>query len=404
MLSIADIPEIIQKNIRPRQPIFIAPREALGLVSASDLRSPADFPPFSVALADGFAVYAHNLSRGATYLDIAGVSTPEVLFTGNMTSGQCLAVKAGARVPVGPNSIIPADIALASAGESIKLEGPVEKGQNISLAGSMVKRGSLLMIEETLITPQRVVAAVAVGTEKVAVFPPPKVAILVSTTGMVEPNESREKGYLYNYCWTMLSARFEELSLRQVEYLGLIAPAEIDWKKILREATKAEITIVVGINETGEKQVMKEKLAQIGWETLIDGIDCVPGGEIFMAKNESGAIFCRIGSAYLNLLTALGEVVDPTVGRMMGLPLSLPTIVKARLAKSLLLPSGEGVRFRLGRLVYRQGEAYTLPIEYSSLDDLSAGARACGAFLVADTGMELAKDTVVEFHMWRELL
>jgi len=404
MLSVTDIPEVIQRNIKPRQPIFMAPGEALGLVSASDLRSPADLPSFSVALAEGFAVYAHNLSRGATHLDIVGVSAPEVPFTGNMTSGQCLAVKAGARVPVGPNCIVPADIALASVGESIKLEGPVEKGQNISLAGSMVKRGSLLVIERTLITPQRVAAAMAVGTEKVAVFPPPKVAILVSAAGMVEPNESRKEGYLHNYCWTMLSARFEELSLRQVEFRGLIAPAEIDWKKILREATKADITIVAGVNDLVEKQVMKEKLAQIGWETLIDGIDCIPGGEVFAAKNESGAIFFQIGSANLNLLTALGEVVQPTVGRMMGLPLSSPTIIKARLVKSLVIPSGEGVRFMLGRLIYRQGEAYTLPIEYSSVDDLSAGAQACGAFLVADTGMELAKDTMVEFHLWRELL
>ena len=404
MLSLHDVPAVIKENITTPPPVFFHPQDALGLVSAGDTRAPADIPPFSVAQVDGWAVFAHNLSRGATTLKVAGWSSPKQPYFQSVSSGHCLAVSVGARIPSGPNCVIPADISDIQVGEELKLEGPVSKGENITPLGSTVKRGALLMIQGTVITPQRIAAAIAAGVIEVAVFPPPGVAVMVTGRGLVEPGKPRKEDESYNFYWRMMERRLCEMNVREVEYIGLIPPEIPRWEKALDKASKADVLIIIGGRSPSDREPFTKLLTDRGAEVLFDGVECSPGGDILCAKKEKGAVFLQIGRSFLNLLSAQGEFVEPIIGRMMGLPATSPTIVKARLAKPQPLPPGEGPRFVLGRLVYRKGKPKVLPFEYGSYDDISAGSKAFGAFLVEGVEEKLDKDTEVEFRLWREIL
>src|SRR5580704_12309301 len=132
MLSVQQALDAVLNETRPLAPVSVGLAESLGLVTAEEVVSDVDSPPFDKALMDGFAVRAADLAPGEVRLaileEIIAGQTPSK----PVTAGSATRIMTGAPIPEGADAVVKIEDARIEAdGKSVVLRtNPVEAGRN----------------------------------------------------------------------------------------------------------------------------------------------------------------------------------------------------------------------------------------------------------------------------------
>jgi molybdopterin molybdotransferase len=341
----------------------IALEKASGRVSAGDLVSTLDVPPFARSAMDGYALVAAD-TAAASDTSPARLQIVERIFTGQtpqtaIVPGTCAEIATGAPLPDGADAVVMVEQTTLESERCVLIRASASAGQNIGRRGGDVSAGALVLRRGDVLNPGRIGAVAAIGCGEVEVYAKPRVAILSTGNEVVEPGSQLRPGQIFDVNRFTLSAI--------VKAHGGVADAmqpvddSVDALGAALDACAgADLVVFSGGSSVGERDLIVDLVASRG-EMIFHGIAVKPGKPTAFARLRAGGTpffgmpgnpTSCLSNAYVLLVPFLRAIahLPPLAGRTVCVPLGKRILSQAgrlqfytvKLDGGLALPAFKG--------------------------------------------------------------
>jgi molybdopterin molybdotransferase len=326
---------------------------AAGRVSAEDVASTLDVPPFTRSAMDGYALVAADTAT-ATSDSPVSLQIVERIYTSQIPRiiigrGTCAEVATGAPMPEGADAVVMVEQTKLDGNNRVLVAAVAAAGQNIGRRGADISAGALVVRRGEALNPGRVGAMAAIGRSGIDVYARPRVAILSTGNEVIEPGRSLGPGQIFDVNRFTLGAI--------VEAHGGVAeprtPVDDSVESLaaaLDACANADIIVFSGGSSVGERDLIVDLLAPRG-EMVFHGIAIKPGKPTAFARlHGSGTPFFGMPGNPTSCLSNAYVLLVPFLRAVARLP-ELP-------GRTIRLPLGRRIVSQAGRLQF-----YTVKIE-----------------------------------------
>ena len=180
---LSDFTQSVLASISPLRPIPLTLDDAHGCTLAEPVDATAPLPPFDLAVVDGYAVKAADVT-GATEdkpVRLPVVADINANSQGPVTvlDGYSVRVTAMSRVPVGAEAIVPS--ALTDGGiAAVSVRTPVGFGSGIRPAGCEVALGARVLEQGQVLGIAQLALLAAMGRREALCYPRPRVVVVTA--------------------------------------------------------------------------------------------------------------------------------------------------------------------------------------------------------------------------------
>jgi molybdopterin molybdotransferase len=439
-LTIEEALERILAAVRPLEIETVPLPHALGRVLAEPAVSPIDQPPWDNSAMDGFAVRAADL-HGATRDSPVVLTVVDAVSAGAFPARalgpyEAIKIMTGAPVPEGADTVVrveqtdawigmgratkvAASTQMAPAasarpesaadstihqvgpgtgapGTRIRIFSDTDARRNIRRRGEDFRVGQTVVEAGRLLRPAEIGALAATGHAHVPVRRKPRIAILANGDELVDLDRFDEVAAgrrIVNSNSYALAAALTATGAEPVP-LGIAADDPDSLREHLRAAFGADALITTAGASVGEHDLIKDILAELGFELDFWRVRMRPGSPFSFGRLNGIPVFGVAGNPVSALVT-YEVLVRPAIRRMLGRVDVYPPVVRVRAGERI--PGARGLvhlpRARLaadvdGRLVARltgpQGSGIL-----SSVADADALLVVPEGIDAIDTGREL---------------
>ena len=196
MISVADAKKIIEENNFTATPLILPISEAGGMVLADDLHSEIDVPSFPQSSMDGYAFSYGGWTRHRQ-LQVKGEMAAGSWQTPEISPGEAVRIFTGAAVPPGADTVLMQEKSILENGLLIVTDDHLQAGDNVRLQGAEIKKGSLALLKETLLTPASIGYLAGMGFAELPVYPRPRISIIVTGNELQQPGRPLLYGQVY---------------------------------------------------------------------------------------------------------------------------------------------------------------------------------------------------------------
>ena len=250
--------------------------QCTGRVLAEQVVSTINVPSFDRAAMDGYAVRAAETTGADVYnplsFAIVGQSLPGRACELGIQSGEAVRIMTGAPLPVGADSVVPAEYAREAEGQ-VELCTSVASGKHVGRIGEDISAGTAVLPRGRILRPQDVGVLASVGRESVSVVRRPVVRVIVTGEELVVPGAPREAHQIYEANSYLLRGLIERdgAALESIQHVaddrdsvrdGLLEPG-------------ADVVLISGGSSVGAEDHAPSLLAELG-ELAIHGIAMRP--------------------------------------------------------------------------------------------------------------------------------
>jgi molybdopterin molybdotransferase len=367
LLPLSEMERLIGERVAPVSETERVPlRGARGRVAAADVKAPVDLPPFDNSAVDGYAVrHADLLSDGDSKLAIAGRLTAGTRADIALKPGQAIRIFTGAAMPAGADTVFMQEDVTVDGDHVIVPKG-LKLGANRRLAGEDVPAGQVALPAGTVLEPQHIALAAALGITEIEVRRRLQVAIFSTGDEVVEPGSPRGGAAIYDANRYLLSELLERLGA-VVTDLGILPDDPDALARALQAAAAGhDLVVTSGGVSTGEADHVRSAVERIGslvfWRVAIKPGRPVAMGVIPGASGQ-GAAFVGLPGNPVAVFVTFVRVVKPLLRRLAGArPQSLlPLPVRAAFAYRKKKDRREYVRVALRRAADGELEAVKHP-------------------------------------------
>jgi molybdopterin molybdotransferase len=305
--------------------------DANGRVSAADVTSARDVPPFSRAGMDGFAVIADD-TFGASRYEPKTLRVVEKVYTGQVPTvrveaGTAVEIATGAPMPQGADAVVMVE-ETEKTGDQVRILTPVYPRQNVGRQGADIVVGQTVIKAGDVLNPSRIGAMAALGFGDVEVYEKPTVAILSTGNEIVDPGTELEPGQIYDINKFTLSTIIRE-------HGGIPKPFATaqDTIEALESAIDAcvscDVLVFSGGSSVGERDLILDVIRRKG-DILFHGIALKPGKPTVFGTIQGKPMFGMPGyptsclsNAYMLVVPALRRIarLGPRHQATVSLPL-----------------------------------------------------------------------------------
>ena len=322
LLPLGEMERLIGERVTPvAETERVGLRGARGRVVAADVTAPVDLPPFDNSAVDGYAVrYADLRPDGDSKLAIAGRLTAGRRPDMALKPGQAMRIFTGAAMPAGADTVFMQEDVTVEGGSVIVPKG-LKLGSNRRLAGEDVPAGQVVLPAGTVLEPQHIALAAALGITDFDVRRRLKVAIFSTGDEVVEPGSPRAGAAIYDANRYLLSELLTRLGA-VVTDLGILADDPDVLARALQAATAGhDLVVTSGGVSTGEADHVRGAVERIGslvfWRVAIKPGRPVAMGVIRAAGGASAAFVGLPGNPVAVFVTFV-RVVKPLLRRLAG--------------------------------------------------------------------------------------
>jgi len=309
---------------------------AAGRVSAADVVSPIDVPPFARSAMDGYAVIAADVV-GASKTQPARLRLLDRIYTGRMSqativAGTCAEIATGAPLPAGADAVVMVEETARRGGDDVEIFAAAHAGQNVGRRGGDIASGDRVVAAGDLLTPSRVGALAAVGCAEASVFAKPRVAILSTGNEVVEPGDPLPPGHIYDVNRFTLAAIVEAHGGAPESHRA--AEDSVDaLVAALDRCAAADLVVFSGGSSVGERDLVVDAIAARG-EMIFHGIAVRPGKPTAFAMVRGTPFFGMPGNPTSCLSNAYILLV-PFLRALARLPTYAPRTLRVPLGRRI---------------------------------------------------------------------
>ena len=330
MLGVVEAREIILSAVRKRPAKAVPLMEALDCVLARDIASPINLPLWDNSAVDGYAVHSFDVAdaneNSPIHLRVAATVPAGTAAGAHLEPQTCARIFTGAPIPEGADAVVMQEDTHQHHEGYIAVEESVESGENIRRAGDDVGKDEIVLRSGGLLGPAQLGLAAAIGLAQLAVYPRPRVGVLVTGAEIIEPGRALRAGLIYDANSYSLSALVKQAGCEPVE-LGIADDTREDLhEKIDYGLSECDAVITVGGVSVGEYDLVKDVLADLGCEQKFWKIAMRPGKPFVFGTRGDKLAFGLPGNPVSAAVTFL-ILVRPALLKMRGLAeIDLPTV------------------------------------------------------------------------------
>jgi molybdopterin molybdotransferase len=360
MPSFEEARRIILDSVTPLGVERVELLESLGRVIAEEVVAPWNMPFCDNSAMDGYAVRTSDCPTVPVSLKVTGYIPAGGEITGPVEPGCAIRIMTGAPVPPGCDAVVPVEETDGGA-ETVTITAPVALRQHIRFAGEDVRSGEAIIPAGTLIRPQEISMLASFAKVFVPVFRKARVAILSTGDELVELGEPLESGRIVNSNAMSLAAAVKEIGAEPV-ILGIARDNQESHREKMREGLKADALITSAGVSAGDRDLVRDVLAELGMKQVFWRVDIKPGGPTAFGLYEGKPVFSLPGNPVSTMVT-FEEFARPALLKMMGHKRVLKPFIKAVLKNEAHKKPGK-INFLRVRLASENGRY----VAYSSGD------------------------------------
>ena len=315
MISVHEAQQIILQNIPAKKTALIPLSEAAGLVVSSDISARTDIPAFPQSSMDGYALKFQDRSKPLMIKGemAAGTSQPLTIETGEATR-----IFTGAPLPEGADTVVMQEKIKTENGQLIILDDALNLGLNVRPKGSEVRKGETAMASGTYLSPAAVGFLAGIGHDRVEVYVPPAVAIIITGNELQNPGQDLAFGQVYEANSFQLKAALRITGIKDIHvFTAGDHPEEL--MNILQQTLKvSDVVLLNGGVSVGDYDFVTAAAAQCGVVQQFHKIKQKPGKPLFFGTKGEKLIFGLPGNPSSSL-TCFYEYVLPALEQLTGL-------------------------------------------------------------------------------------
>jgi molybdopterin molybdotransferase len=297
--------------------------DALGRVLAADLVSTLDVPPHDNSSMDGYALRTADVAAPGTLLPVSQrIAAGQVGAV--LEAGSAARIFTGAPVPAGADAVVMQEHCVA-VDAGVRVDVAPTPGQWIRRRGEDVRRGDVLLVRGTRLTPQALGLTASVGAASLEVVRRPRVALFSTGDELAMPGEPLEPGAIYNSNRYTLRALLEAMGC-EVSDLGIVPDRLEATRAALRQAAMGHDLIVTsGGVSVGEEDHLRPAVQAEGrielWQVAIKPGKPLAFGEVRRQAPEAGAaLFIGLPGNPVSSFVTFLLAVRPLLLALQGMP------------------------------------------------------------------------------------
>lgn len=289
--------------------------EACGRILAKDVLADRDAPPFPRAMRDGYAVYAEDVTAGAT-LHCTGQIRAGQAADLQLDRGCCIEIMTGAAVPPGANAVIMIEYTRRT-GAAVTFERGIAAGANIALVGSDSTAGSRVLNAGSRLDYAGVSLLASVGCTQPRVFTRPRVAILSTGDELVEADETPGTVQIRNSNAHALAAQVVRAGGDPLR-MPIARDDEAHLGNLIDHALQeADLLLLSGGVSMGKFDLVEAALAARGAEFYFDAVRIRPGRPVVFGRLRDRFFFGLPGNPLSTMIT-FELFARPMIERLCG--------------------------------------------------------------------------------------
>ncbi len=324
--------------------------EAGNRVIAQDVHAPWDLPRWDNSAMDGFAVRFADVRPGEP-LPIAGYLPAGAAPGETLRTGTALRIMTGAPMPDGADTVVPLEETQEREGR-VRFTGMLRPGSHVRRRAEDLCAGTLFIPAGTPLRPAEIGMLASFGKVFVPVFRRARVAILSTGDELIEPGEPMAEGQIVNSNALALATALRELGAEPL-LLGIARDNRDSHLRLLRQGLAADALITSAGVSSGDRDLVRETLEELGTESIFWKVDIKPGRPTAFYRSGDKPVFCLPGNPVATLIT-FEELVKPAILKMMGHRRMVEPFLKGTLLEDVKKRGGRGQFLRV-RLENRDG-------------------------------------------------
>ena len=308
--------------------------------------SPMDFPPFSNAAMDGYALRSEDALPGAR-LTLTGVIPAGSVAACDLAPGECARILTGARMPLGADTVVVQEKVRKEEGAIVLLiSEPLPMGANVRLRGEEIQRGDPLLSQGRRIGPYEAGVLAYAGFSELEVLPRLRVGVLATGSELVLPGQRLETGQIYESNRPVLLGLLQECGQIGID-LGFVGDDLERLKEQIRLASPGlDALVTTGGASEGDADHMANLLKEEG-EVAFWKVAIKPGKPFMFGRYDGMPVFGLPGNP-VSAVTTFLKLVQPGLRFLSG------DVSDQR--SRLFFPLAEPIRRQPGRTEFLRAE------------------------------------------------
>nr|WP_024967558.1 molybdopterin molybdotransferase MoeA [Pantoea sp. IMH] len=304
---------------------------AAGRITASEVISPLNVPPFANSAMDGYAVRLADLHNEP--LAIAGKAFAGAPYRGDWPAGSCIRIMTGAPVPEGTEAVVMQE-ETELVGDKIRIVAAVNAGQNIRLPGEDIQQGAGVLSAGIRLGAAELPLLASLGIADVEVRRKLKVAIFSTGDELQPVGQPLADGQIYDTNRFAVRLMLDKLGCETID-LGIIRDDPAALRAAFERADSlADVVISSGGVSVGEADYTKQMLESLGevafWKLAIKP------GKPFAFGRLSQSWFCGLPGNPVSAALTFYQLVQPLLAKLAGLPgTTLPPRQRVKVTEKL---------------------------------------------------------------------
>jgi molybdopterin molybdotransferase len=307
----------------------VALQDAAGRVTAADVESRVDLPPFDSSAMDGFALRAADTPGLLPVVERIAAGRPA---SRALAAGETMAIATGGAIPEGADAVIPIEY-VVDHGNEIEIAERVDSGADIRPRGGDIRAGQVVVPGGMRLGAAQLGALAAAGVADIPATRRPRAAVLSTGTELQPPGTDLGPGQIYEANGVLLAAQLATAGA-EVERLEPVADDEAAHRAALQAGLEADVLVSSGGVSVGPHDLVRSVGGELGVEEVLWGVAVKPGKPLSFGVRGRTLVFGLPGNP-VSCLVCFELFVRPAVLALQALAEPLPRFEPGRLAKGV---------------------------------------------------------------------
>lgn len=377
--------------------------DALGRVTAENIRAKIELPSFDRSAMDGYAVIASD-TYGCSdtlpnYLKVIGEVSMGAVPTFRVEKGTAGLIHTGGMLPEGADAVIMLENTQALKSGEIEVRRAVAPGENIIRKGEDVKEGEEVIPAGKVIRPAEIGGLMALGIIHFKAARPPKVAIISTGDEVISPEEPLMPGQVYDVNSYTIGALVRQYGGIPIAY-GIVPdnPDEL-YRKAGQALHESDIVMIVAGSSASVRDMTADVINRLGVPgVIVHGVNIRPGKPTILGICDKKPVIGLPGNP-VSAMVVSRLFLRPLMEKMLGQkPQGFRAKIKATL--SINLPSLAGREDWIPVMIHVEGgKIIAEPIFFKS-NLIFTLARADGIFSIDQNATGLSAGETVDIEVF----
>ena len=376
---------IVLDGIGSLDPIELNLMDAQGLILAENVITDVPLPGFDNSAVDGYAVRAVD-TKGAeedkpiTLPVVGDVAAGNRAMSG-MGAGVSMRIMTGAPIPTGADAVIPlewTDRGLAQ----VAIRQSARSGTSIRRAGEDLPAGAPALAAGSALGPQQIALLAAIGRDRVAVRPRPRVLVVSTGSELVDVGHPVGFGEVPDANSYLLAAAARDAGADAYR-VGIVPDDHTKLLDVLEsQLLRADVLVTTGGVSMGAFDIVKQALSELGTVSFTR-VAMQPGKpQGFGHLGDHVPIFCLPGNP-VSALVSFEVFVRPAIRKLLGKRSIQRATVQAAALERIESPAGVR-QYRRGVLHREASGGYSVTLVGGPGSHLIAAMASANCLVVID--------------------